>query len=214
MADHGMIFVDGSRLLASIKEIWRTRPEFQGRRLKIDMLSEHLMSMTGRYIGQVVRVAYYFKRDDKQVEKLIIVPDVTRPGAKNHWQIIECAQSLPTIPDEQLQRLDEKWRTFFPRGEKGLDMRLACDALSAVVAGRIMNEVFLVNDEDFIPLFEAIQRLGGNIYLIALDSVGSKRLAELSDHVFSLAGSLGEVFESKKVEPVSTEVESERVSSS
>lgn len=82
------------------------------------------------------------------------------------------------------------------RAEKGLDIKLACDVLTLVSSGRVRNIIFLVNDRDYIPLFEAVQDLGGNTYLTALDSSQKiqKGLANLSDKFLTLDNELDNIF--------------------
>ncbi len=103
------------------------------------------------------------------------------------WQIIECAQPIKTVPDEEIEKLDPKYRDAFSRAEKGLDMRLACDALSTAATGRITDFAFMINDRDYIPMLEALQRFGCCTYLTTLDSEPpNKMLLDICDHYISL----------------------------
>jgi len=147
-------------------------------------------------VDPVVRIIYYFKKEDKRLKDMLIIPKSEHPGEKDHWQIEECAQSIKSIPDRYLQKLPEKYRDQYQRSEKGLDIKLACDALILVSNDRASNIVFLVNDRDYIPLFKAIQCLGGNVYLTALDSKQKiqKNLAKLSDKYLTLDDELESIF--------------------
>ena len=61
-------------------------------------------------------------------------------------------------------------------------MRLACDALSTAAMGRITDFLFMVNDRDYIPMLEAIQRFGCCTYLTTLDDAPpNKTLLDISD---------------------------------
>ncbi len=193
----GYIFVDGSRLFASINDIWRANPEFRGRRLKLDALSAQFGQEVGQHLAEHVRTTYYFKKGDVRIQELLSVPDATQPGGRDHWQIEECGVGVATIPQEQLLKLDEPYRDVYPRGEKGLDMRIACDALSMIANGRVENMAFLVNDRDYVPLFQAIQRLGGNVYLIGLDKAQKphEQLAGLADKYFTFEQHREHLFE-------------------
>jgi len=65
-----------------------------------------------------------------------------------------------------------------------------------VANGKASNMVFLVNDSDYLPLFESVQALGGNTYLTALDSNQKihKKLANLADKYLTLDLELDQIF--------------------
>jgi len=196
MEDRGYFFIDGSHLLSSVYSLWRLKPEFKDKKLNIRLLTEALMRKWSLYTGSTVRVTYYFKQNEKRIKTMLLIPETDKPGEKDHWQIKECGQSIEGIPEEELQKLSEKYRDHFMRTEKGLDIKLTCEALILVATGRASNIVFLVNDRDYIPLFEAIQQLGGNVYLTALDSTQKiqKGLANLADKFLTLDSELYSLF--------------------
>lgn len=196
MEYRGYFIVDGSRLFSSIHEIWRTRTEFKDKKLSIGRLAEALMRKWSIYIGATIRVIYYFKQNDSRLKTMLIVPETESPGQKDHWQIKECGESIKSVPEEELQKLPEQYRDHFTRAEKGLDIKLACDVLILVATGKASSIVFLVNDRDYIPLLEAIQYLGGNVYLTALDSAQKiqKGLANLCDKYLTLDDELENIF--------------------
>ncbi len=107
-----------------------------------------------------------------------------------------CCTSLLNWGDEQLQLLAPEYRDQFARAEKGLDMRLACDALFLVASGKLSDTAFLVNDRDYVPLFETLERLGANVYLVGLDETQqiAKALAELADSYITLNGHFSKIF--------------------
>jgi len=148
------------------------------------------------WIGATIRVVYYFKQNDGRLKTMLEIPEADEPGKKDHWQIKECGESIDAVPDEQLQRLDPEYRDHFTRSEKGLDGKLICDVLMLVASGKASNVVLLVNDRDYIPLFESVQALGGNTYLTALDSRQKvqKRLAKLADKYLTLDSELDSIF--------------------
>ena len=127
---------------------------------------------------------------------MLEIPETKCPGEKDHWQIKECGESIRAIPEDELQKISFQYRDHFARAEKGLDTKLTCDALLFVANNRASNIVFLVNDRDYIPLFEAIQDLGGNIYLTALDGSQEiqKGLANLCDKYLVLDNELDNIF--------------------
>lgn len=196
MEDRGYFIIDGSHLFSSIHELWRTKPEFKDRKLDIGRLTEALKRKWSIYIGGIIRIVYYFKQNDKRLKAMLVIPETDMPGKKDHWQIKECGEGIKSIPDEELQKISEQYRDHFIRAEKGLDIKLACDVLILVSSGRASNIVFLVNDRDYIPLFEAIQYLGGNVYLTALDrnQKVQKGLANLCDKFLTLNDELDNIF--------------------
>ena len=146
-------------------------------------------------MSEIVRSSFYFKRGDTRISQMLDIPDISLPRAKDLWQIIECGEPTSTIPEEQLQRLDPKWRDTYARAEKGLDTRMACDALVLASTDRIKDFLFFVNDRDFVPVFEAIQRFGCNVYLTGLDDTSPQReLLNLSDRYDNLKEYLPRLF--------------------
>ncbi|TRZ53650.1 MAG: NYN domain-containing protein [Dehalococcoidia bacterium] len=172
------------------------KPEFKDKKLKLNLLVEALMRKWSLYVGATIRIVFYFKKRDHRLQTMLEIPESHSPGSKDHWQIKECGESIGAIPEEELQKIDAKYRDHFARAEKGLDTRLTCDALLAVVNGRASNIVFLVNDRDYVPLFDAIQYVGGNTYLTALDSSQNiqKGLANLCDKYLTLDDELDNIF--------------------
>lgn len=196
MDDRGYFIIDGSHLFSSIHELQRTKPEYIGKKLSIPILTKSLMLKWSPWVGATIRVVYYFKQSDKRIKTMLDIPDVDEPDKKNHWRKIECGIPIKNIPEEELQKLDSKYRECFPRSEKGLDSKLICDVLMLVANGKASNIVFLVNDSDYLPLFESVQALGGNTYLTGLDSSQKiqKKLANLADKYLTLDLELDQIF--------------------
>ncbi len=196
MDNRGYFIIDGSHLFASIHELQRTKQEFTGKKLSIPLLTEALMRKWSLWVGATTRVVYYFKQKDSRLKTMLDIPEANEPGKKDHWQIKECGEAIDAVPDEQLQLLDPQYRDHFARSEKGLDGKLICDVLMLVASDRASNIVFLVNDRDYIPLFESVQALGGNTYLTALDSSQKiqKRLANLADKYLPFDSELDAIF--------------------
>lgn len=196
MENRGYFIIDGSHLFSSIHEIQRTRSEYAGKKLSIPVLTQALRDTWSPYLQGIIRYVYYFKQNDSRLKTMLDIPDADEPGEKDHWQIKECGEAIDAVPDYQLQRLDPKYRDHFSRSEKGLDGKLICDVLMLVASGRASDIVFLVNDRDYIPLFESTQALGGNTYLTALDSTQKiqKKLAKLADRYQTLDSYLDKIF--------------------
>ena len=196
MDNRGYFIIDGSRLFSSIHELQRTKPEYSGKKLSIPLLTKFLMLKWSPYIGATIRIVYYFKQNDNRIKTMLDIPEVDEPDKKDHWRKIECGIPIKSIPDEELQKIDSKYRENFSRQEKGLDSKLICDVLLLVANGKASNIVFLVNDSDYLPLFESVQALGGNTYLTALDSSQKihKKLASLADKYLTLDSELDQIF--------------------
>ena len=196
MDNRGYFIIDGSHLFSSIHELQRTKPEYAQKKLSIPILTEALMRKWSLWVGATIRIVYYFKQNDSRLKTMLDIPEADEPSKKDHWQIKECGEAIDAVPDEQLQRLDAEYRDHFARSEKGLDGKLICDVLMLVASGKASNIVFLVNDRDYIPLFESVQALGGNTYLTSIDSAQKvqKRLAKLADKYLTLESELDAIF--------------------
>lgn len=194
--DRSYIIIDGSHLFQSIHEIWRTKSKYKDHKLDIGKLKEALFRTWSLYMQSLVRVVFYFKQNDTRIKTMLDVPDSTLPGSKDHWRIKECGESLKTIPQVELDKLSPEYRDHFSRAEKGLDIKLACDSLLLIAEDRATDIIFLANDRDYIPLFESIQDLGGNVYLTALDRDQhvQKGLANLADKFLTLDDELDTIF--------------------
>jgi len=194
----GLILIDGSSLFASIAQLKKSHNEFKDSQLDIEQFSGWTIHEWRNNIGEVVRITYYFKKNDPRIEKLLILPDLKIPGKKDHWRIIECGDPTDTIPEDQLQKLDPKWRDTYARAEKGLDTRIACDALVAAATSRANDFVFFINDRDYIPVLEEIQKLGCCAYLMGLDEAPpQKKLLDICDRYGNMSQYLKILFHVK-----------------
>jgi len=195
--ERGIQVVDGSHLFASISRVWRDHEELKGRKLKIDVFTQVIHQFWTPYTGPTIRSIYYFKKGDARLKTMLDIPSSRSPDQKSHWQINECAQSVTSIPDTEIQKLDPKYHDLFHKAEKGLDMELACDALQLVADRRIDSVGFLVNDRDYIPLFKALQRLGANTYITGLDAKHpiQKDLVDLADLYHTFESNLNNFFD-------------------
>ncbi len=187
----GIILVDGSYLFASIGRLKKQAIISERARVDIHKLSSHLIDSWGPYINEVVRVSYYFKKNDKRKKSMLLIPKLNKTGAKSHWNIIDCGEPVKTIPHSELDKLSPKWRDTYARAEKGLDMRIACDALSLAATGRINDFVFMINDRDYLPLLDAIQRFGCCTYVTSMDTKAPQaKLLEKCDYYIDLKDKL------------------------
>jgi len=196
MDNRGYFIIDGSHLFASIFDLKRKITKYADNKLIISAFAEALMRKWSLHIGTMVRCVIYVKKGEKRVTEMLDIGDVNTPGEKSHWRIKECGQSVPSIPDSELQKIDQKYRDHFLRAEKGVDVQLVCDVLSLASNGRASNFVFLVNDRDYIPLFESLQSLGANVYLTELSTKLNmqKSLIDLADRYLTLDEELDSLF--------------------
>jgi len=196
--DHGCYYVDGSYLFASIERIKHDHPELKDCKLNIAKLALHLQTQFGSNFHSSLRVVYYFRTKDPRIKEKLTIPPIH--GQRGHWQIKECGtnvKGIKPIPATILDKLPEKYRDLYPRAEKGLDMELACDALLLAAGGRVECFVFIINDRDYIPLLNSIQRLGANTYLAGLDAKQKIQdsLLNLADRYVTLESYLHEMFD-------------------
>lgn len=196
MDDKGYFIIDGSHLFSSIHELQRVRKEFAGKKLSIPALTESLIREWSLFIGTTVRIVYYFKKGDSRLRTMLDIPRADEPGKKDHWQIKEYGEAINAVPIEQLEKIEPQYRDHFTRSEKGLDGKMICDVLMLMANNKAENFVFLVNDRDYVPLFESVQALGGNTYLTGLDSAQKiqKQLADLADRYLTLDSELDTIF--------------------
>lgn len=196
MDNRGYFIIDGSHLFASIFELRRKNANYKNTKLNVGKFSEALMRTWNLNIGSMVRCIIYVKTGEKRIDELLDLGAVDKPGEKNHWRVKKCGQTIQSIPDEELQKIDEKYRDHFLRAEKGVDIQLTCDTLMLASNARASNFVFLVNDRDYIPLFESLHSLGANIYLTELSSQLQlqESLIDLADKYLTLDSELDNMF--------------------
>lgn len=185
--DKIFIAIDGSCLFFQILEIWRKNPKLNKRKIKLGKLSEAL-NYKFEVEGKILRTVYYFKKGDSRIKEMLDIPDINKPGQKNKWLIDECGISIRSLSDTELMKISASKRDVFPRKEKGLDIKLTCDSLSLLSTNRASTIILLINDRDYLPLFKAIQNLGGNVYLLGLhsDLAIRKQLKEDCDRFITL----------------------------
>ena len=202
MENRTYIFIDGSRLFSCIYKIWKTRKRFDGKKLNIKRLTEVAITRWEADPStktSIVRIHLYFKKGDSRIEEMLSLPKLHIPGEKDRWRIIECAESSKSIPEEQIQRLDQKYQDEFRRSEKGLDMRLGIDALMLIASKVASGIIFFLNDRDYKPLLEAISNIGGSVFLTNLDSANKPQesILKLCDRYLCFDNELEYIFELK-----------------
>lgn len=196
MENRGYFIIDGSHLFASIFDLQRKITTYKDKKLIVSIFSEALMRKWSLHIGAMVRCIIYVKKGEKRIQQLLEIGSTNIPGNKSHWRIKECGQSIQSIPQTQLQKIDSRYRDHFLRAEKGVDIQLTCDTLMLAASGKASNFIFLVNDRDYIPLFESLQQLGANVYLTDLSAKlkMQKSLIDISDKYLTLDDELDAIF--------------------
>lgn len=196
MENKGYFIIDGSHLFASIFDLQRKLPKYKGKKLDVSRFAEALIRKWSLNIGVTIRCIIYVKKGERRVQELLHTGNISMPGIKSHWRIKECGQSIQSIPDTELQKISQKYRDHFLRAEKGVDIQLACDSLLLASNSKASNFVFLLNDRDYIPLFESLHGLGSNIYLTELSEKIKiqKSLIELVDMYLTLDEELDAMF--------------------
>lgn len=169
----GVFFIDGTHLLKQIEKFPQDRKT--KKRLDIARFSEMLQNVWSSETQRMVRLSYYFLKNEQRIQKdaenIIFCPDWDRPSMKRNYQIIECGFK------NKINNTEEE-----EHKEKGVDMRIACDALMLAVVGGVRNFFFLTDDADFCPLFESLQRFGANVYLCGLkDTWSNEHLLKVAD---------------------------------
>lgn len=194
-----MILIDGSYLFGSIQRLKRKETISKEAVVDIHKLSLQLMTLWSPYASTMVRVTYFFKRNDKRIESQLSIPKLDKTGAKSHWNIVECGEPTSSIPSCELDKLSPQWRDNYARAEKGLDMRIACDALSLAAMGRINDFVFMMNDRDYLPLLLAIQRFGCCTYITSFDTEAPQgKLLKVCDYFIDLKDKLNTFIDENK----------------
>jgi len=196
--EHGIFYVDGSHLFACIERVKRDHPELASSKLNIERLTFNLITIFRNFIGSGIRITYYFRKDDDRIKKYLTISPLH--GLHGHWQIKQCGYNLrrsKAILASELDKLSEEYRDIYPRAEKGVDMELACDALSLAAGRTAQSFVFLIDDRDYLPLLQAIQRFGANTYIVGLDIKQKVQdsILELADSYLTLEPYLYDIFD-------------------
>lgn len=186
--DKNYLFFDGSSLIAQIRTLWRTKPQFNSRRLRPLGLVEFLVSGAGsaslidfvekRGFSEFFReglpykrAVFYFASGDSQIETYVEIPTVTTPGLVRDVSFKYCGKKLPRSSefDEWVeQHVPDKFSDRVSRTEKGVDIQICCDALHLAAAGHVDRLFLLTNDYDFVPLCERLKDVAANASLMRL----------------------------------------------
>jgi len=168
-------FIDGSALMAQVRQLQRAQPVFRNRRLCARSFVDFQMrSLTDLHAGSYKRATFYFANgDDANVNEYLVIPDHNTPGIIRDLHFKFCGHKLKKSAEFDKFVEDNvplKFQSSFSKSEKGIDIEMCCDALRLASAARLERLFILTNDGDFIPLCRTIKEFGTNISIIHLSN--------------------------------------------
>jgi uncharacterized LabA/DUF88 family protein len=168
-------FVDGSALIAQIRQLQRAEPRYRNRKLCPHKLIQHFMVMhQDLHGGEYKRLTLYFPQGDEvTVGSFLQVPNYCNPGEVRDVHFKYCGQKLKKTAEFRKfvdEMVPSKFQGQFAKSEKGVDVEICCDALKLAAASRLERLFLLSNDGDFIPLCRALKDFGANISIMHLAS--------------------------------------------
>jgi len=166
-------FIDGSALMAQVRQLQRARPAFKNRKLcPRNFLQFQMNSLRDLHGGSYKRATFYFANgDDANVNEYLLIPDHNAPGMIRDLHFKYCGHKLKKSAEFDKfveDNVPTKFQSRFSKSEKGIDIEMCCDALRLASAARLERLFILTNDGDFIPLFRTIKEFGANISVIHL----------------------------------------------
>jgi uncharacterized LabA/DUF88 family protein len=151
-------FIDGSALMAQIRQLQRAQPIYRNRKLCPRRSYK--------------RATFYFANgDDANISEYLLLPDHNSPGIIRDIHFKFCGHKLKKSAEFDKfveENVPQKFQSRFSKSEKGIDIEMCCDALRLASAARLERLFILTNDGDFIPLCRTIKEFGANISIIHL----------------------------------------------
>ena len=166
-------FIDGSALMAQIRQLQRAQPNFRRRRLCTQKFINHQMScMLDLHGRSYKRATFYFANgDEANINEYLLTPDYSMPGNVRDLHFKFCGHKLKkSVEFDKFveENVPAKFQSRFSKSEKGIDIEMCCDALRLASFSRVERLFLLTNDGDFIPLCRTIKEFGANISIIHL----------------------------------------------
>ena len=173
--DANYFFIDGSALMAQIRQLQRAHPQFRKRRLcPQEFLAHQMRTNHDLHRGSYKRATFYFANgDDANINEYLVAPDHKLPGMIRDIHFKFCGHKLKKSAEFDKfveESVPPKFQSRFSKSEKGIDIEMCCDALRLASAARLERLFVLTNDSDFIPLCRTIKEFGANISIIHLSS--------------------------------------------
>lgn len=179
-------FIDGSALMAQIRQLQRSQPLYRNRKLCPQEFLRHQMRTNhDLHGGSYKRVTFYFANgDDANINEYLVTPDHKMPGAVRDMHFKFCGHKLKKSAEFDKfveENVPLKFQSRFSKSEKGIDIEMCCDALRLASLSRLERLFLLTNDSDFIPLCRTIKEFGVNISIIHLSSANPPNLELLRE---------------------------------
>lgn len=166
MADRVMVYIDGSNLYYSLRQM-------TGRK-DVDF-SKFARKLVGSN-RQLVRTYYYNAPIDQDKE-----PDRYK-GQQKFFQALRRIDYF----EVRLGRLVYRGWPDVPPYEKGVDIRLGTDMLAHGVAGNYDVAILVSGDSDFADAVQAVKDRGLHVEAALFASSGSQRLRDVVDRAIPL----------------------------
>ncbi|HEX5036178.1 MAG TPA: NYN domain-containing protein [bacterium] len=187
--ENNYFFVDGSSLLSDLKRMHQEDGTLKGRRLSVTTFVEKFTRghEFQQYHGGIYRrFVFYFVDGDDRLERELILPDTSVPGAVEDLRIEHCGKSIKEfrVAQEWLEKnkAPQSVADCLYRAEKAVDTQICADALQLAAVGKLDRLFLYTNDYDFVPLCRALRHLGLNINLFRIRAFSvNKQLAQECD---------------------------------
>ncbi|UNC15904.1 NYN domain-containing protein [Acidiphilium multivorum] len=171
--DANYFFIDGSALMAQIRQLQRAEPTYRNRKLCVREFMQYQMhALPELHNHSYKRATFYFANgDDANINEYLLLPDHRIPGTIRDIQLKYCGHKLKKSAEFDKfveENVPPKFHDRFSKSEKGIDIEMCCDALRLASANRLNRLFILTNDSDFIPLCRTIKEFGTNISILHL----------------------------------------------
>ena len=165
-------FIDGSSLLAQIRNLQKKSSKYKKRKLDILKLILHFSSSSIDLGSQSYkRAVIYFPKGETTIKDFLLIPDFKKPKLVRDFHIKYCGEKIKgseAFNNFVRLKVPEKYQHRFTKSEKGIDIEMCCDALRLAGIGKLERLFLLTNDSDFVPLCRTLKDFGANISLIHL----------------------------------------------
>jgi hypothetical protein len=125
------------------------------------------------------RFTFYFVNGDERLERELILPDLSVPGAVGDLRIERCGKSIKEFrkAHDWLAANDapEYVRECVYRSEKAVDTQICADALQLAAVDKLDRLFLYTNDYDFVPLCRALRHLGLNVNVFRIHAASVNR---------------------------------------
>ena len=166
-------YIDGSSLQAQIRKLRKTQPSFRERKLDpLKLLRYFSRALSDLGSHEYKRGVFYFPKGSYiEVREYFTVPDFKKGGLVRDVHFKYCGKKIKgskAFDNFISKKMPPKWHDRCVKSEKGVDVRICCDALKLAANNKLERLFLLTNDQDFIPLCETLKDFGTNISLIHL----------------------------------------------